>query len=562
MRTFDYIIIGAGTAGSILAKELTDDRRTSVLVLEAGTNLTRETKSPSIEKAVAIWSNNKFSYDIVSKIEPVVSRQLAYYSGRVIGGSSEHNAMYAVRGSRALYNEWGKLVGPQWSYPQVKSLFKKNETYIGETQSPSERGRKGPVFVRQQRNPSRLAKTFVTATSQITGAPIVEDYNTGIGECVFIKSQFTQKPVGKTFVRSSSATGYLNRKIVTQGNQFKPNEVGINRKLLILCKATANKVLMRNAGGKLTAYGVQFVQDGVSKTAYCNKEVIVCAGIWSSIILQRSGIGDKKPLLEAGIKPIVHNPNVGYNMQSHYWISMGIEVKTDQLLEVIDAEPDQPLVFGAFLNMGARTRKLQLQGSANPALLPNQDVLANNWEFNRNSPTNIMSLGLFNNAPPKSGFTLVAHSDPEAYPIVQFNALTNRNEMEFVIDSYLEVYKIIQQAKRLDPNGVYNIVYPPEDIFTIPDITEKRNTLFQYAKASLNNIYHYAGQCRMSRTIHDGVTDGFLNVFHVNRLRVADLSISPEIPDGNTCLPSMMIGLNATRIIKRYSHHTAESKGK
>lgn len=116
--------------------------------------------------------------------------------------------MTAVRGSRNLYNEWANLVGSQWSYKNVRSLFKQNETYTGNTQSPNQRGTKGPIFVRQQIIPNDgLINTLAEATSDVLGIPIVEDYNTGIRDCTFFKSQFIQQEVDGEFVRSSTATG-------------------------------------------------------------------------------------------------------------------------------------------------------------------------------------------------------------------------------------------------------------------------------------------------------------------------------------------------------------------
>lgn len=121
---YDYIVIGAGTSGGIIAKELTDDKCTSVLVLEAGTNMTKELSSPSFETAAYLASDNKFSFNTLSKIEQNLGRQLRFWSDRAIGGSSEHNFMYAVRGSRNLYDEWANLAGNQWSYENISSLFK------------------------------------------------------------------------------------------------------------------------------------------------------------------------------------------------------------------------------------------------------------------------------------------------------------------------------------------------------------------------------------------------------------------------------------------------------
>lgn len=123
--------------------------------------------------------------------------------------------MVAVRGSSNLYDEWADLVGMQWSYDSIRSLFIENESYTGLTQSPEERGRKGPIFVRQQLVPEDgLVSILAEATSEVLGIPIVEDYNTGIRDCTFTKYQLSQQEVDGKFIRSSTTTGYLNRNIV------------------------------------------------------------------------------------------------------------------------------------------------------------------------------------------------------------------------------------------------------------------------------------------------------------------------------------------------------------
>ena len=160
IKYFNYIVIGAGTAGGVVAKELSDDPKISVLTLEAGTNMRNELSSASNPGSGLLATDNRHSFNIMSTIEPTINSQLRISSGRAIGGSSEHNAMYAVRGSRELYDEWGELVGPQWSYDNISSLFKKNETYTGNTQEPEERGTKGPIFVRQQIIPKRWTYNY------------------------------------------------------------------------------------------------------------------------------------------------------------------------------------------------------------------------------------------------------------------------------------------------------------------------------------------------------------------------------------------------------------------
>ncbi len=303
-QIYDYIIIGAGTAGGIIAKELTDDKSTSVLVLEAGTNMMLELSGASNPGASVFNNDNKYSFNMLTKLESAIgNRQLRISSGRAIGGSSEHNAMYAVRGSMEYYDEQAKNFGQQWSYRSVRGLFIKNETYTGQTQEPNERGTNGPVFVRQQKIPENgLTTILAKATSDVLNIPIVEDYNTGVRDCTFYKSQILNKKEDGSFLRSSTATAYLNEEIVTQGNEFHPDEYGVDgRDLVILAKTTVDNIIFYQKKGQNIAVGVKYIRDGVSQKAYARKGIVVSAGNFSSIILQRSGIGKSTDLAKAGI---------------------------------------------------------------------------------------------------------------------------------------------------------------------------------------------------------------------------------------------------------------------
>lgn len=554
---FDYIVIGAGTTGGVIAKELTDDKSTSVLVLEAGTNMTNELSSASVIDAINLASDNKFTFNITSNLEKIIERPLLSQNGRVIGGSSEINDMYAVRGSKELYDKWADLVGDQWSYNKIHSLFMKNETYIGATQRSNERGTEGPIFIRQQFIPPHgLIETLTNATAKVLGIDIVEDYNAGVRDCTFYKSQYTQQEKGGEFVRSSTATGYLNDHIVSQGDQFHPDEIGVDgRKLIILAKTTVNKILFQKKQGLNIAVGVEFVKNGISQRRFARKGIIVSAGFFSSVILQRSGIGKSYDLAKAGISTLIESPNVGYNLQTQAYVGLGVRVETSQLLPILSADP-QPIALGAFKAENPASqegRRLQMFGAPIGLFLPIQDVISNGWNFDKFSSTNIMSFGIVDLNPKSKGTIMAAHSDPEAPPSLTFNPLQNPDDLNFLVDQYINTYKIIKQARTLN-SGIHEVVYPPENIFNLPNETDTRKQLENYVRASYSNFFHFGGQCKMGRTIQEGVVDGFLNVFGTKNLKVADLSISPILPDGNTSIAAQMIGLNAVRFIREDPH--------
>lgn len=554
-QIYDYIVIGAGTAGGIIAKELTDDKRTSALVLEAGTNMTEEMSSPSNPGASVINTDNKFSFNMLTKLEAAIgNRQLRISSGRAIGGSSEHNAMYAVRGSEDYYDELARQFGPQWRYRSVRPLFIKNETYTGQTQEPTERGTDGPIFIRQQIIPKKSLTTILAkATRDVLGIPIVEDYNTGVRDCTFNKSQIFNKKENGKFVRSSTATGYLNKDVVKQGNEFCPDEYGVNgRDLVILAKTTVDNIIFHRKKGQNIAVGVRFVRDGVSHKAYARKGVILSAGNFSSVILQRSGIGKSTDLAKAGIPTLVESPNVGYNFVTHFIAGMGVEVKTSRLQALIDADPNLPFPLGAFKGEGPTGgRRLQIYSQVTPGSVPAAVVVQNNWGFDSQKPSNVMGISIYDLVPRSRGTIMIAHSDPEAYPSLDLNPLADPDDLNFMIDQYIEVYKIMKRAReQYDPAGIYKVVYPSEDIFKMTDEQAKRTELAKFVRASYSNTAHFGGQCRMGQSIQDGVVDGFLNVFGTKNLKVADLSVFPVLHDGNNAMPVQMTGLNAARFIK------------
>jgi choline dehydrogenase len=426
------------------------------------------------------------------------------------------------------------------------------------TQSPQERGDNGPIFVRQQNIPNQgLINTLVQATSEVFNIPIKEDYNTGIRDVTSLKGQFTQKEENGKLVRSSTATGYLNNQIVTQGNEFHSDEFGIGkRKLTILAKTTVNKILFHKKKRFHVAVGVEFIKNGVTQVMYARKGIIVSAGQFSSVILQRSGIGKSTDLAKAGISTLVESPNVGYNFQTHYYVGMGIRVETGRLLQVLAADPNQPGVLGAFKKVNNPTggRRLQLLGFSLPLFVPSQEVLINGWDFNPANPSNIMSIGIVDVNPRSRGTVMVSHSDPEAYPSIDLNPLANLDDLNFMVDQYIETYKMIVRARQLDPGGIYKVVYPDESVFQTQDENEKRAKLAAFVRASYSIFTHFGGQCKMGKNIGDGVVDAFLNVFGTKNLKVADLSIAPILPDGNTSTAAQMIGLNAVRFIQNDPH--------
>jgi len=481
-----------------------------------------------------------------------IRKMVANGNGKEIADTIENGK---IRPSKKLVETVGSLIEGN---EEFVLLDEQKVAYAGASQNPQERGCNGPIFIRQQNIPNQgLIQILTEATSKVFGISIEEDYNTGIRDVVSPKGQFMQKMENGELVRSSVATGYLNSHVVTQGNQFDSDEIGVNgRRLVILAKTTVNKILFKHKHGTKIAVGVEFIKDGVSQNVFARKGIIVSAGQFSSVILQRSGIGKTDDLVKAGITPLVESPQVGYNFQCHFYVGMGVRVETSRLLDVMKDDPNQPLTLKAFKKVDNPTggRRLQLLGAPNSLFIPSQIVDINGWGFKENNSSNIMSIAIVDVNSRTRGTVMVAHSDPEAYPSIDLNPLSNDDDLNFMIDHYIETYKMIVKARKHDNDGIYKVVYPDERIFKLDDENKKRALLADFVRASYSIFTHFGGQCKMAKDINSGVVNAFLDVFGTKNLKVADLSISPILPDGNTSIPAEMIGLNAVRFIQNDPH--------
>ncbi|HXF29391.1 MAG TPA: GMC family oxidoreductase N-terminal domain-containing protein [Chlamydiales bacterium] len=306
----DYVVVGVGTAGGLVAKRLSDDKKTSVIALHAGRNLT---EAPVI----------KYSANAVITVPGVLAgpplaevglgvpqpgaddRQIPWVIPLPEGGGSSINAGAFCRGTNELYSKWEKIAGSKWSVERILEIFKKLENYRGETTNSHARGFHGPLTVSQVLHPSKLARTFTKAIIRATDFPFVLDYNdpkTPIGN----SSQFQYTQTGPDRkLRVSSASAFLNEDVITESGH------GVDgRKLRVLFKSVGLKTIWK---GK-RAIGVKFLQDGKTKKVYASKGVVVCCGLRSSPFLMHSGIGPQALLKSLKIPVKFDNPFVGQGL--------------------------------------------------------------------------------------------------------------------------------------------------------------------------------------------------------------------------------------------------------
>lgn len=527
IQEYDYVIVGLGTAGAVLARELSDpDKkgkyRNSVLVIESGENRTDDpivTSSNPFTNLNEITYNPKYAFDYPVRSDPSNGPVYIYSAGRMWGGSSAKNYLLAVRGTPAIYNSWALMSGnSDWTYDNLLPLMKKLETFFPNSTTvldPAQRGTSGPLDITQSPPFTATQQQFAQVESTITGAPIVSDYNnpaegiTGIS----VSQQFITPPPNSQ--RSFSISAFL-----PVGQIISANGRGLNgRKLRIVSDALASRVLFNK---KNKAIGVEYILSNSTTNkvvqVYARKKVILSAGVAQSpAILQRSGIGDPALLNSLNIPVVVANPNVGANLMDHYGPVAQISIPTSASagpLAFIDARPYMP---------ADNVRRLQFIST--PAGPGSARIIA--WILK----------------PQSNGSVNIVTRDATVYPDFKVNFYTDGSTSDVGSDAYLAVsaYKIIRDlAVALGGQTVYP---PPADYASDAK-------LLADAKANTNLGFHGTGTARMAISSADGVVDGHLHVFGVKNLMVADASIEPIATNGNTAYGAYVIGLEAARIIK------------
>lgn len=519
--TFDYIIVGDGTAGAILARKLSNDKSKSVLVLEWGKNRTND---PVVLSPNVFEFSNTLTYNPKYAINPIAvvdfpgrpPQQFIYSDGRMWGGSSAHNGLFAVRGTPHVYNRWAAISGnPIWRYNSLLPIMKNMEDYhpTGTVADLAQRGISGKLAITQ--SPPVNQDPFAIAVAQATGSPLISDYNNpSLGDIGVSAHQQWITPPGANSHRAFSALAYH-----PVGTIVNANGQGLNgRQLTIRSNALVSRVIFN---AQKVAIGVEYWIDGnpaAVQRAFATKKVILCAGsLQTSAILERSGIGNKNILEPLGINTIVDNPNVGEHFQNHYGVRGMIAGTTSAepfLQGFIDVRPFMP---------ADGIRRMQ--------------VVA------RDSSRGVSISGILLN-PKSRGSSHIVDKNPTIYPLVDLNMFSDGSFNQQGSDAYLVVsfYKLLKRIARR---------YGTEVIFPRPEAYSTDQRLFEITQNldALSITYHIVGTARMGKSIKDSVVGGNLHVLGVDNLMIADASIQPITEDGNTAYSAFIIGLVAARIL-------------
>ncbi|MDH3636978.1 MAG: choline dehydrogenase [Gammaproteobacteria bacterium] len=523
--SFDYVIVGAGSAGCVLANRLSADPGNRVLLLEAG----GRDLSPWIHIPVGYFKtmhNPKTDWCYVTEPDPgIAGRSLQWPRGKVLGGSSSLNGLLYIRGQAADYDRWRDLGNSGWGYQEVLPYFKKSEDQ--ERGADVYHGVGGPQKVSDLRLRREIAARFVDGAADI-GIPLNDDFNGPVQEGV----GYFQQTAYKGF-RWSTAKGFL-RPIAKRDN------------LEVKTRAQMLRVLF---GGR-RAIGVEYRQGDANRQAYAKAEVILSAGaIGSPQLLLCSGIGDGEELKRVDIPVLHHLPGVAQNLQDHLQIRMVYKTIVPTLNDEVNNLWKQMLVGIRYALF--RTGPLTLAASQvgiftrsdpaveRPDIQFHMQPLSADKPGEGAHPFSAFTASVCQLRPQSRGHLKLKSPDPLDYPEIHPNYLSTELDCRVAVAG-IKVARRIVSAPSLAPYIT--------DEFVPGSEYQSDAELLDAARHNSQTIYHPTSTCKMGND-DSAVVDTRLRVHGIEGLRVADASIMPEIVSGNTNAPAIMIGEKAADMI-------------
>lgn len=529
LNRFDYVIVGAGSAGCVLANRLTACGNYSVCLLEAGP--VDNSKLFSIPGAFPLFMfSKKYNWRYAAKPDSTVrnGEPLFVPRGKCLGGSSSTNAMAHVRGQRQDYDQWAAAGNDGWDYQSLLPYFKRAETFA--KGGDSYRGDTGPIYVDEFPLEYPVSEKFLEASASV-GHRQNQDFNgeDQEGVCIY---QYNIKE-GE---RCSTSRAYLKPAM------SRPN-------LTVIVNAQAHAIQIEDK----QASGVRFSSNGKAELIRAQREVIVSAGaIDSPKLLQLSGIGRGDHLAKVGITCLHELPGVGENLQEHVDACVLVEsVKNDGLTTsvagIASLVPDlfrywqgrrgklaPPLIeVGGFIRSGKEAARPDIQLGLVPVLFDD-----NGRDLKLMSKPGY-SCHVCVLRPASRGHVRVKSTNPGEAPIIDFNFFSDSGDRKVLIDGVKKVREIFA-APAFDSHRGEEI-QPGANVLSDEDI-------FEQCRQRLGTVFHPVGTCKMGKD-EAAVVDSSLRVHGIERLRVVDASIMPSIPSDNTNAPTIAIAERAADLI-------------
>ncbi|WP_277187378.1 GMC family oxidoreductase [Caballeronia sp. BR00000012568055] len=530
---FDYIIVGAGTAGCVLANRLTEDPDVNVLLLEAGGKDDYHWIHIPVGYLYCI-GNPRTDWLYKTQAEAGLNgRSLSYPRGRVLGGCSSINGMIYMRGQREDYDEWAHISGdPNWSWDSVLPIFKRSEDHHGGANEWHGAG--GEWRVEKQRLKWKILETFSKA-AQESGIQATDDFNRGDNSGV---GYFDVNQRGG--IRWNAAKAFLREAMQ------RPN-------LTTITGAHTQRLVFEG----LRCVGVEYRGGDVDYIAKARREVVLSAGaVNSPQILELSGIGNEARLQRLGIDVVKHLRGVGENLQDHLQLRMAYKVDGVRTLNTLSARWWGKLFIGlqyALMRSGPMSMAPSQLGvfaksDPNDASIKRPDVQYHVQPLSLEKfgeplhAFNAFTASVCNLRPTSRGSVHIESADAHKAPLIAPNYLSTDHD-KAVAANALRLTRRIVEAPALAQ-------YKPQEI--LPGIQyQTQEELIEAAGKVGTTIFHPVGTCRMG-TDNDpaAVVDSRLRVIGVRGLRVVDASVMPNITSGNTNSPTLMIAERASEMIR------------
>lgn len=533
MEETDYIIIGAGSAGCVLANRLTESGKHRVTLLEAGGSDMRFYVQLPLGYG-KLFYNPAVNWLYKTEPDPGLAGQQDHIPrGRILGGSSSINAMVWIRGHAQDYEDWKAAGNPGWGWDEVLAAYKALEH--NEAGADAWRGQGGPLFINQNRSGLHwLVEDYIAACGE-AGLPYNPDFN---GESQ--EGAGTYQMTIRKSRRNSSARAFL-RPAMKRKN------------LRVITRAQATRILFE---GK-RAVGVEYLRDGQRQVMRCNAEVILAAGaIGSPQLLQLSGVGAGGLMQQMGIPLVQENANVGDHYSDHHGLNYTWRMKVPTYNGMLRPWWGKLFVglqyfltgggpLSKSINHGGgffRTRpehdrpNMQLYMQAFSTLLPK----AGERPLLTPDPFPGLSLGLSNCRPTSRGHVRITSPDPLAYPSIVANAYSTPEDVE-------EMLLAVKFLRRIAAQPSF-ARWVEAELRPGPEVHSDEDLIADF-RARSGTVYHQSCTCRMGGDPATSVIDPRLKVHGVQGLRVIDASSFPNVIAGNTNAPSIMVGWKGAELV-------------